>query len=399
MDKIVPAARRYSWGSRTLIPELVGSEPSGQPLAELWYGAHPGDPSTIAVTGARLDEVIDADPRSVAPWAGGLPFLMKILAADDVLSLQAHPSPEQAAEGFARENALGIALDDAKRNYKDGSHKPEIIIALSPFYAMAGFRPLARTRELFAALECPELNRYLSMLSPEETPDAEEDNLRALFTTWITIPAAARRELIDAIVAAVPRVPEGWMSRVMDTVLHINEQYPGDIGVLGALLLNHIELAPGEAVYLDAGQLHAYVHGLGVEVMANSDNVLRGGLTPKYVDVPELVKVLKFAALEEPRVHPQQLGDGLSEAATVAEEYITPADEFTVDRYELPAGATGTLNPTGPAIALCTHGTVTLGETTLAPGEATWLPATDGPVAVTVDAAAAAPAQLFVARA
>lgn len=392
MDKLVPAVRKYSWGSRTLIPELLGQEASTGPVAELWYGAHPADPSHVAGSNRSLADVIAEDPASLGDWsAQGLPFLMKLLAAGEVLSLQAHPSPEQAVEGFARENALGIPLDDPKRNYKDASHKPEIIIALTPFYAMAGFRPLARTRELFAALDCAELERYVGMLSPETDAASEADNLRALFTTWITIPAQARHELIDAIVAAAPHATEPWMRRVMDTVVGINEQYPGDIGVLGALLLNHIELAPGEAVFLAAGQLHAYVSGLGVEVMANSDNVLRGGLTPKYVDVPELVKVLKFEPLEEPRVQSAVFGH--------LTEYPTPVDEFTVDRLELAAGDTGVLTfgegNRGPGIALCTAGTIRVGEEKLRPGDAVWLPADVAPGSYE----AVTDAQLFVARA
>lgn len=392
MDKLTPATRHYSWGSRTLIPELLGQEPTSQPVAELWYGAHPADPS---MAGERpLSDIIAADPAQLGEWeekGQGLPFLMKLLAADEVLSLQAHPSLAQAREGFERENALGIALDDPQRNYKDANHKPEIIIALTPFYAMAGFRPLARTRELFAALGCPELEHYLSMLAPGEDPETESDNLRALFTTWITIPSSVRRELIDAVVSAAPRVPAGWMKGVMDTVVAINEQYPGDIGVLGALLLNHVELAPGEALFLGAGHLHAYVRGLGVEVMANSDNVLRGGLTPKYVDVPELVKVLEFGVLDDPRVDAQPIAGGV--------EYPTPVDEFTVRRYDVEPGATVELDVDGPAIALCTSGTVAVGDAELAPGDAVWLPATRGAGEATMSVSAASAdssAHLFV---
>ena len=394
MEKLVPSQRHYPWGSHTLIPELLGNAPSAQPLAELWYGAHPAGPSTLnAADGARLSDVVEADPAQLGAWSSrgnGLPFLMKILAADEVLSLQAHPSQAQAEEGFARENSEGIPLDDSRRNYKDASHKPEIIVALTPFYAMAGFRPLSRTRELFAALGCAELDRYVGMLSPGEDAQTESENLRALFTTWITIPTAVRKELIDAVVAAAPHVPHGWMSGVMDTVVAINEQYPGDIGVLGALLLNHIELQPGEAIFLAAGNLHAYVRGMGVEVMANSDNVLRGGLTSKYVDVPELVKVLRFESVADPRVEALPADSGA--------EYPAPVEEFNVRRIEIPAADAATIECAGPAIALCTAGTVTCTRgaedpVQLRAGEAVWLPA--GSEAVTASAGEN-PAQVFV---
>ncbi|WP_165243055.1 mannose-6-phosphate isomerase, class I [Corynebacterium lizhenjunii] len=376
MDQLVPAVRHYSWGSRSLIPQLLGQPESSQPVAELWYGAHPAAPSQLGgqrdAHGASmgLDAYLQQHPQQLGPHAEtGLPFLLKLLAADEVLSLQAHPSMEQAREGFARENSLGIDLDAASRNYKDASHKPELIVALTPFYAMAGFRPLAQTLELFAALGSPELDRYLGMVSTDD----EEASLQALFTTWITIPAAARRELISSVVDAAPRVPSGWMSQVMDTVLEIHQQYPGDIGVLGALLLNHVQLQPGEAVFLAAGQLHAYVRGLGVEVMANSDNVLRGGLTSKNVDVPELVKVLSFGALAQPQVHAQQAAD--TPAGVEAWEYPVPVEEFNVTRYECSPGAQGELLATGPAIALCTSGELQIGQLRLNPGDAAWIPA------------------------
>lgn len=381
MDKIVPAIRHYSWGSRTLIPQLQGQEPSTQPIAELWYGAHPGDPSMV--DGRGLDSILSEHPEYLGEWGSkGLPFLLKILAADEVLSLQAHPSAAQAVEGFEKENALGLALDDTQRNYKDASHKPEVIVALTPFYAMAGFRPLVHTRELFAELNCPELDRYLSML--EDGADAEESNLRALFTTWITIPATARRELIDSLMAAASTVVEAgtapeWMRMTLRTVVEINEQYPGDIGVLGALLLNHVELNPGEAIFVDAGQLHAYVRGLGVEIMANSDNVLRGGLTPKYVDVPELVKVLKFSALDEPRAAAIPGGDAASGVEYF--DYPAPVEEFDIRRIVLPAGAEFAQEINGPSILLCTHGEVAAAaggnKYSLAPSEAVFIPATE----------------------
>ena len=203
MQKLTGTLRSYPWGSRTLIPELRGlPSPSTRPEAELWFGAHPVGSSTIQ--DRALTDIIAADPvaalgsRVYGQYGDNLPFLLKILAAAEPLSLQAHPSAEQAREGFERENRLGIPLNAGNRNYRDPRHKPELVVALTDFHAMVGFRPLDQTLELFAVLACPELDRYLTILDPA----AETDSLRGLFTTWITIPSAARRQLIDAVVAA-----------------------------------------------------------------------------------------------------------------------------------------------------------------------------------------------------
>lgn len=385
MQQLTGVLRAYPWGSRTLIPQLRGlPAPSDRPEAELWFGAHPAGPSTI--DGRPLTEIIAEDPAAALgprvreQFGDRLPFLLKLLAAAEPLSLQAHPSAEQAREGFARENDQGIALNASNRNYKDSSHKPELIVALSEFHAMIGFRPLELTRELFAALSCPELDRYLTILDPFN----ESDSLRGLFTTWISIPAQARQELIDAVVtAASTNLQRGdWISNVLVNVLELQERYPGDIGVLGALLLNHVRMYPGEGIYLDAGQLHAYVRGLGVEIMANSDNVLRGGLTSKYVDVPELVRVLEFSSLSDLGVYREE---GV---------YLTPAPEFQLTCREVSQDSPWTIDHDGPAIAMCTAGTVELGGMTLNPGDAVWIPASD-PAAT----AGGAGGQLFLATA
>lgn len=415
MQLLEAHARHYSWGSRTLIPQLLGQERSDKPVAELWFGAHPAAPSTIA--GRGLDEIIAEDPqRTLGPrvreeFGDRLPFLMKILAADAPLSIQAHPTMAQAQEGFAKENALGIALDDSKRNYKDDSHKPELIVALTDFYAMAGFRPLEQTRELFEALQCSELDHYLGMIDGSE--EAEESDLRALFTTWITIPAATRTALIDSVVACADQFladadPRSWMAQDLRTVVSLNEQYPGDIGVLGALLLNHVHLSPGEALFLAAGQLHAYISGMGVEIMANSDNVLRGGLTPKYVDVPELVKILDFSALQEPRVAQENYSGRAEVTGAQAWNYPVPVDEFALTRGDFYGGDVVNLDYDGPGIILCTGGTTKLSspastdgdtELSLQPGQAAWLSANQGEVEISVDrASGASTAQVFVAR-
>lgn len=382
MELLNGIIRAYPWGSRTLIPALCGRPaPTERPEAELWYGAHSAGPSQLAGSGRHLDAVVAADPqatlgdRVAESFGGRLPFLVKILAADQPLSLQAHPSLQRAREGFARENEAGLAVDAANRNYRDDNHKPEILIALTRFCAMAGFRPLDKTRELFAELDCPACERYLPMLEPG--PDGEGD-LRGLFTTWITIPAEHRRQLISAIVerAQARGQVDDWIGGVLRTVVDLNKRYPGDVGVLGALLLNHVTLNPGEAIYLDAGQLHAYVQGMGVEIQSNSDNVLRGGLTSKYVDVPELVRVLRFDELDSPRVEPI----ARPTLAAGGLEYPVPVSDFSVT-VARPGPFGWPLDHDGPVIALCTNGHAyceSAGTTLrIKSGEAVWIPASD----------------------
>lgn len=380
MQLLTPRAQNYLWGSRTLIPNLRGDQASDQPLAELWYGAHPNSPSFVGETAGEqtLEELIAQDPEGalgtavVEHFGTRLPFLLKILAAGEPLSLQAHPSLEQAKAGYAYENAQSIALSAPNRNYKDDNHKPELLVALSEFHAMAGFRPLAETMELFDALRCADLTHYTSIIDQSGN---EGDNLRALFTTWITIPQAPRKQLIEQIVSCAKVIIEEetqpeWIRDTLANVVELNERYPGDIGVLGAMMLHYIVLQPGEALYLDAGNLHAYVSGLGVEIMANSDNVLRGGLTSKYVDVPELVKVLKFEAIESPQVHAK---DGA---------YPVPIDEFRLTHLKVAADKATTIGEGRPLIALCVQGAVKVGDQQLSPTEAVWISAqeTDIPV-------------------
>ena len=221
-----------------------------------------------------------------------LPYLLKVLAADEPLSLQAHPSAAQAAEGFARENAAGIPVDAPTRNYRDASHKPELICALTEFHALVGFREIAQTLALLRALDVAELAPHVALLAAQ--PDAA--GLRALFTTWITLPQSVLDRAVPALQTACVRLAQQGreFAREARMALELSERYPGDAGVLAALLLNLVVLAPGEALYLPAGNLHAYLSGAGVELMANSDNVLRGGLTSKHVDVAELLRVLDF---------------------------------------------------------------------------------------------------------
>lgn len=396
MVALSPVVQAYAWGSRTALPELCGtSSPAPHPVAEHWFGAHDSGSSCCA-DGRGLDERIAADPegelgaRVLSEHGGGLPFLVKLLSAEQALSLQAHPSPDRAREGFAAEDARGIAVDAADRNYRDVNHKPEILVALTEFHALVGFRPVDRTIALLDALAVESLRPYRDMLSGQ--PDAE--GLRAVFTTFVTMPHVALAPVVsDLVTQAVGYLTEhgvdGRWSAVATTVTELAERYPSDPGVLGALLLNRVVLHPGEAVYLGPGQLHAYLRGVGVEVMANSDNVLRGGLTPKHVDVPELMRVLEFTPLADPTVRPETVSRGIPGEV----DYPTPEPDFALSRIEIPAGADPvTWSPDGPEVLLCSAGTVHVDDgsstETLDAGGACWVPAYTKEIALSTTAGA-----------
>jgi mannose-6-phosphate isomerase len=378
------AVRPYAWGSRTMIAELLGRPvPAPHPEAELWMGAHPGDPSMVtAADGARhsLLDLVTADPHgqlgveTVGRWGARLPFLLKILAAEEPLSLQAHPSAEQAAAGFAKEEAVGLPRDAPTRNYPDPTAKPELLCALTEFHALAGFRDPEQTVRLLRMIETPGLSPFVDLLAAQ--PDS--DGLRALFTTWITLPQPAldrlEPELLDACVEHI-RV-HGEFELECRTILQLGESYPGDAGVLAALLLNRLVLRPGEAIFLPAGNLHAYLHGAAVEILANSDNILRGGLTPKHVDVPELLRVLDFRCGDMPVLRGEQIGRRWV--------YPTSAPEFELSRIEWPAGDDEEVPLAGglPQIMICTSGAVDVAadggaELTLRKGQSLWVPASD----------------------
>jgi mannose-6-phosphate isomerase len=378
--------RAYAWGSRTVIPEMLGQEvPSAHPQAEMWLGAHPADSSHLVHADegrTSLLEALGADPeRLLGPvrserWDSTLPYLLKVLAADEPLSLQAHPSLEQAKAGFAREEAAGISRDASNRNYKDANHKPELICALTELHALAGFRDAAVTVRLLRALEVPALATYAELLAAQ--PDA--DGLRALFTTWITLPQAVLDTLVPALQEGCVRLAgsDGEFSTEARTELELSERYPGDAGVLAALLLNRVTIEPGEALYLPAGNLHAYLNGAGIELMANSDNVLRGGLTPKHVDVPELLRVLDFRATPPPIVTGKPDGDWV--------RYDTPAEEFLLRRFEGAPGSPVHVPDGGPRILLCTAGGARVrslaGELEIGRGGSVWLNAADTDVTI-----------------
>lgn len=362
----------YDWGSTTAIPGLLGRDDlRGTHCAELWMGAHPKAPSRLHLDGGErsLLDALSKDPVSflgagVAEQFGEtLPFLFKILAAEQALSIQAHPSKGQAEAGFQREDAEGIPGDAFHRNYRDRNHKPELICALGEFWALRGFRSIAEI--------CEELRPYGPIRSAvadlEEQSDSE--GLRRFFETLMTLREEQRDALVDEAVEALSR-SEAPHHRWVRTLY---EQYGRDIGVLAPLYLNCIRLEAGQGLFLPARTLHAYLSGVGVEIMANSDNVLRGGLTRKHIDVPELLNALEFRE-DPPRILEAVpldagavSGDGLGEAVMCLEEFETPAAEFRLRRATVTDGGTCRLPAEeGPRILLCVEGRVRIraaGET------------------------------------
>jgi mannose-6-phosphate isomerase len=325
MHGVRGVAQHYAWGDVQAIPELLGVPADGRPWAEWWLGTHPGAP-------ASLD---DGTPLSIV--AGRLPYLLKLLAAGEALSLQTHPDAATASIGFDRENAAGLALDDARRIYRDPNAKPEVLIALTSFDALCGFRPEADTATLLRSI-------------------GAEDLAHRLLTDGLAAAVAAMyRGTVDT--DAVVRGCGAHPSPEATLVARLAMQYPNDPSVVVTLFLHRVRLQPGEAIYLTPGNLHAYLHGVGVEVMGASDNVVRGGLTPKHVDVEELLRVLRFEPLADPVVRPVSLGGGMW-------HYPTPGAPFAVVRIDV--GTRQLYTAEGRDLLLCTSGdagTVHRGET------------------------------------
>lgn len=361
MQRLENVIQRYAWGSPTAIPALLGTTPDGGPQAELWLGAHPSAPSRTRA-GPPLDALIAEAPlrllgqASVERFGPQLPFLLKVLAAGQPLSLQAHPSLAQAKAGFAREEAAGVPRSAAHRNYKDANHKPEIICALTDFQALCGFRRVSDTVRLLSQLGV-------------STSQLEQAGLRAYFEELMTLPKAEQGSLVGHVVER-SKTPVAGFEAECRLAQRLATLYPGDIGIIGALLLNLVVLAPGEALYLGAGNLHAYLEGTGVELMANSDNVLRGGLTPKHVDVPELLSVLLF---EDGPATPLRAA-GAPEAV-----YATPAPDFRLSRVTL-NDEPHRLAPRGAQLLLVVDGAITVQGEQLRRGESVFIGADEGEV-------------------
>jgi mannose-6-phosphate isomerase len=379
-DRLDCTVMPYAWGSRTAIARLQGrTVPSAGPEAELWMGAHATAPSRLVRSGVTTDlaAVIARDPErelgaAVARRFGPrLPFLLKVLAAERPLSLQAHPTSAQARAGYAEEERRRVPLLAPDRNYRDPYHKPELLCALTSFDAFCGFRRADETLELAGALAVPALNE---VLAPLDTAPAAL-GLAAIVRGIMALDQPAAGGVVEAVVAAC-RTHRGRFVPECQWAMRLADEYPGDRGVLIALLLNLVRLRPGEAVYLDAGQLHAYLQGVGIEIMSSSDNVLRGGLTNKHVDMAELLRVLSFADAPLPVRWARPV-----DANEVT--WDTPTREFRLSRLRV-SGEPAARTATGPEVLLCVDGTVHLrpGDGTagvdLPQGASAFVPASNG---------------------
>jgi mannose-6-phosphate isomerase len=357
--------RPYAWGSRSFLAQLQGREvPSPTPEAELWLGAHPDAPAQA--NGTPLTDLIAADPRGVlgdevlARFGERLPYLLKLLAADAPLSIQVHPDADQARDGFARQGP------GTTRTYTDPYPKPELLVAITPFEALCGFRDPDRTADHLAGLGVPALDPVIAALRDRSAPVAQR--LRTALTRLLEWPESERAALVDAVVAAGDPL-----------AVRLAQQYPHDVGVVVALLLNHVRLNPGEAIYMPAGNVHAYLAGAGVEIMGASDNVLRAGLTSKPVDPAELMRIVRYEVLAEPTFPGTALGPGLT-------AWSPPVSEFRLVRGVPEPGAELTLPGDGPRIVVCLRGEARLrsgsSERVLPAGRAVFVTAGEPPVEV-----------------
>ncbi|MCL2270288.1 MAG: mannose-6-phosphate isomerase, class I [Treponema sp.] len=351
--------KHYEWGSPDLIPRLEGITADGRPWAEMWMGVHPASPSAVSFPSGDmwLGDLIAGDPRrflgeKTAERYGNLPFLFKLIAAEKPLSIQAHPNLAQAREGWERENRAGLAQDAPNRSYRDSNHKPEIICALTPFTGMCGFRSpkeIYRLLEAFLSLQPPVVVRNgFAPLMQTLTPGAE--SLRDFLSVLFGLPSEVRKALTEFIADgnAGPFPISGEWELMRD----FSRQYPGDPAIIAPLYLNVFHLEPGEAIFLKAGILHAYIHGFAVELMTNSDNVLRGGLTVKHIDVPELMKVTDFNPCQPHVIKPEP---GLSSYT-----YPAPCDEFSLTVLHGTGSLTAPAFARTPAICIVTGGEVFL---------------------------------------
>lgn len=378
MQKLINAVQNYAWGSHTALTELYGiANPDNLPMAELWMGAHPKSSSQILAADGQprsLREVIDADKAAllgdkVAARFGELPFLFKVLCADQPLSIQVHPNKKASELGFAKENAAGIPLDAAERNYKDPNHKPELVFALTPFLAMNAFREFS---EIISLLQ-PVAGAHNAIAHFLENPNAEA--LSELFASLLNMQAEEKSHALAVLKAALnSQQGEPW-----DTIRVISAFYPDDSGLFSPLLLNVVKLNPGEAMFLFAETPHAYLNGVALEVMANSDNVLRAGLTPKYIDIPELVANVKFVAKPAAELLTQPVKNGAEL------DFPIPVDDFAFSLHDLSADETAIAQESA-AILFCVEGEATLHKDSerlvLKPGESAFVAANESPVRV-----------------
>ncbi|HDM8138698.1 TPA: mannose-6-phosphate isomerase, class I [Vibrio harveyi] len=346
--------KNFPWGSRTAIRDYFGIDNSNlEHQAEIWMGAHPSASSSISQAGVDISlcDVIASNPDY---WLGketkenfsSLPFLMKVLAAEEPLSIQVHPSKKAAELGFAKENEQGIPLDAANRNYKDANHKPELVYALTPYLAMNGFREFREIVTNFDAIGLPVLEDLFQPFKLDPNPRTLAEFFAAILALEGELKAQAISQLLNSL-KMIDKDHFAYQASLL--IFRFSHLYPEDIGLFAPLFLNVIELQPGEAMFLYAETPHAYIHGLGVEVMANSDNVLRAGLTPKHIDVEELVANTNFESVK----YEDLLLEGSVDLGRTT--FNTPVDDFNVDVL---TNTRASVDVFSPEIILCIQGKV-----------------------------------------
>ncbi|WP_312947311.1 mannose-6-phosphate isomerase [Superficieibacter sp.] len=378
MQKLINSVQNYAWGSQSALTDLYGiANPDNLPMAELWMGAHPKSSSKVqdeSGNARALREVIDADKATllgekVASRFGELPFLFKVLCAAQPLSVQVHPNKKASEIGFAKENEAGIPLDAAERNYKDPNHKPELVFALTPFLAMNAFREFS---EIVSLLQ-PVAGAHTAIAHFLQQPGAER--LKDLFASLLALEGEEKSRALAILKSALDaQQGEPWQ-----TIRLISEFYPDDSGLFSPLLLNVVKLNPGEAMFLFAETPHAYLQGVALEVMANSDNVLRAGLTPKYIDIPELVANVKFEAKPARELLTQPIQDGQTL------DFPIPVDDFAFSLHDL-SNQENSIAQQSAAILFCVEGEAVLRkdeqQLVLKPGESAFISNAESPVAV-----------------
>ena len=382
MLRLSGAVKDYAWGSPRAISDFTGIEFGGQRVAELWFGAHNGA-QTLA-GGSPLSEVIAADPAGIlgadvlARFDGQLPFLLKLIAPEQPLSLQVHPGKELAESGFQAEEEAGIPLDSPRRNYRDRNHKPEMIFALTPFEAFAGFRAPRRAIEVLENLNAPLAREMLEILRAH--PGYR--GLRAVARKLLAPLDEERRVQIEAVITACQdRLDRGTSPslRVDRQAVALARTYPSDPGAVLSLLLNPVTLRPGEALFIPTGAVHAYVSGLGIEVMSSSDNVLRAGLTPKHIDAGEALRCMDFHGAPPVRIAPEMNGRGTG-------IYYAPVDDFELSVSDINGEEWIPIPGFGPRILLGVSGDLEIGVggevETISTGQAVFVSAAEGTVRV-----------------
>lgn len=380
MHRITGARQPYAWGSHQAIPEFLGEAPGEGPLAEVWFGAHASAPALVEA-GPSLRDLIATDPdmhlgRGVlARFGPQLPYLVKLIAPAGPLSLQVHPSIEQAAAGFEQEEAAGVPLGVPHRRYPDANHKPEMLFALEPFEAIAGFRTARRATEMLAGLDVPLAQALLADLRSGMGPAG----VRAAFTRLLDPASSPEAAEVERTVAAVAHRLAGGGSpsvRADRIVARLAEAFPGDVGAVASLLMNPVSLRAGETLFVPAGGVHCYLSGLAIEVMASSDNVLRAGLTSKFIDPDEVLRTVDWIAAPPVRIAAEHVNDDV-------EVFYAPVDDFEL------AVATGhgqpvTIPGRGPRVLISLDGEVLTqhGEARVAlrRGQAAFVPASSRPV-------------------